>query len=383
MSELVRKGQRSRYREGPLWVESGDIKLDRLSARGLAQAVQSLLEDRSDFIPQIVERRLLAERPDSSCRVYTSALWSAGVMDNRSMAGWLVRLSAFRLVGLGLLQRRTRRLRLSYAWGWLGDFGRLINRRTRYLRLAHVWSWLGDFGRLFHRWRCLCFRFGLERLLCRNDSGFGRGWGHRRVGCVGLDDVGTCQRAGAGRRRNRGFSVIRRRKGSGVHTRCARMLGLEICRFLMRLLRRGFFFRRRRRNRSVLASIEAGVIGGHVVGDDLFIIDVCDVRAADVVDGAIVEERTVIPAAALITGAAITKAVRNSAVKTDVRTPIALVEYIEAVYKPPISGRPEQARMRRRNPGTRHPVVIQIVPSPIPRRPHVTGRGKRRLIVVW
>ena len=46
-------------------VESGDIKLDRLSARGLAQAVQSLLEDRSDPIPQIVERRLHAE-PRSS-----------------------------------------------------------------------------------------------------------------------------------------------------------------------------------------------------------------------------------------------------------------------------------------------------------------------------
>ena len=30
-----------------------EIKLDRLSARGLAQAVQSLLEDRSDPIPQI------------------------------------------------------------------------------------------------------------------------------------------------------------------------------------------------------------------------------------------------------------------------------------------------------------------------------------------
>ena len=32
-----------------------DIKLDRLSARGLAQPVQSLLEDRSDPIPQIAE----------------------------------------------------------------------------------------------------------------------------------------------------------------------------------------------------------------------------------------------------------------------------------------------------------------------------------------
>ena len=44
-------------REGPVCVSKAalKIKLDRLSARGLAQAVQSLFEDRSDPILQIAE----------------------------------------------------------------------------------------------------------------------------------------------------------------------------------------------------------------------------------------------------------------------------------------------------------------------------------------
>ena len=174
--------------------------------------------------------------------------------------------------------------------------------------------------------------------------------------------------------------MIGRHEGTGVHARRARVLDLLSRALHVRFLRRQFFLRGRLRNRSPFAAIEAGAIVGHVVYDGL-VVDVRDVDVRDVVDGAVVEEDPVVPTPALIAGTGIAEAIRNPAVKADVRSPIASVENVGAVDEGPISRRPEQSGLRRLDPCSRHPIIIHPVVGPIARRPEIPRLGDRRLIV--
>src|SRR5580658_10403678 len=116
--------------------------------------------------------------------------------------------------------------------------------------------------------------------------------------------------------------------------------------------------RRRSRFGAAGAAIEAHAVDGEVV-DDGGVIDVRDVHGSgDVVDIAVVVERTALPVAAGITAADVAKSVVDAAIKADVGTPIAGVPEVGALAPAPIARRPQEARLRRQHPGARHPVII-------------------------
>src|SRR6516165_5370889 len=136
---------------------------------------------------------------------------------------------------------------------------------------------------------------------------------------------------------------------------------------------RGYlFFLRRPHCRSARPSIEADsrCTGFNV---NILLVDMSDRHVAKIVDRSIVDEHAIVPAATLITDAAISKAVIDSAVETNVGTPIACVPYVDSVTPAPIAWRPEQADRWRQYPGAWNPVVSDWADSPIAGRPYVTG----------
>src|ERR1700676_4196730 len=68
----------------------------------------------------------------------------------------------------------------------------------------------------------------------------------------------------------------------------------------------------------------ADTVDGDVV-DPRFVLNVGDVRRADIDDGAVVVQMLALPVAAFVAVAAVAVAVIDAAVKSDVRTPIAAV----------------------------------------------------------
>ena len=120
-----------------------------------------------------------------------------------------------------------------------------------------------------------------------------------------------------------------------------------------------------------------------VVDNDGLVVDVRDVRGiADVVHGAVVVHVAVVPVPALVPFTAIPVPVVHAAVVPDVLAPVPAIPYVHAVVIPPIPGRPQIARLRRRHPRPRHPVVANVVGvRPEPRRPDVPVFGHRGLLV--
>src|SRR5215470_19368811 len=84
---------------------------------------------------------------------------------------------------------------------------------------------------------------------------------------------------------------------------------------------------------------------------------------------------SVLPTAAFIALTEISESVNDSSIKTNTRAPIAIVENIRAVHPGPIARRPQETRFGRQHPGTRHPVEVITVPSPVAWRPDVI-RGR-------
>src|ERR1019366_3363338 len=91
----------------------------------------------------------------------------------------------------------------------------------------------------------------------------------------------------------------------------------------------------------------------------------------------------VVPASALITFAEVSITVINSAIETDLRSPVALVEEKSPTFPSPPSWGPEQADCRGHDPCTGHPVIIAVVVVVIPvtGRPQVAVAGTKRLLV--
>lgn len=81
-------------------------------------------------------------------------------------------------------------------------------------------------------------------------------------------------------------------------------------------------------------------IGDRLIHNDRFDVDVRNIHIGDIVDGPVVKEISIIPVPALIARAGITKPISYAAIKTDVRSPIPVVEYINAIAPAPVSWRP-------------------------------------------
>jgi hypothetical protein len=131
---------------------------------------------------------------------------------------------------------------------------------------------------------------------------------------------------------------------------------------------------------TIVTTIEAYAVHGDVV-DHRSVVDIRDMNGADVDDRSIIEIIVAAPVPALETDTAISEAVVHTAVKPNMRSPIATVPDVDAVGPTPVARRPQHAGRRRLYPCTGHPIVVTVIPSPVARRPDVARRGQRRLHV--
>jgi len=96
--------------------------------------------------------------------------------------------------------------------------------------------------------------------------------------------------------------------------------------------------------------------GSSVIGD-VVIVDIVNDGCIHIVDGAVIVERTSVPISALIAAAHITEAVIDTAIVTNVRTPIPVMPEIAAANERPIRRGPERADVRSNDPRSGNPVI--------------------------
>ena len=135
------------------------------------------------------------------------------------------------------------------------------------------------------------------------------------------------------------------------------------------------------RGDSASPAVEAHAIHRHVANDRPIHVGVVNHLGVNVHYGRVVREHSVIPASADEADSAIAKSIINSAVESDVRSPISRMPEIAAGAPAPVTGRPEQSNLGRLDPSTRHPVITIRAIRPISRRPEISRRWANRLIV--
>jgi hypothetical protein len=101
-------------------------------------------------------------------------------------------------------------------------------------------------------------------------------------------------------------------------------------------------------------------------------------------DGGVVEEVAAAPFAAVKAIAAVSESVINTAIKSNMRTPIASIPGVDTVVPTPVTGRPQKAWFGRFHPGSGNPVVAVVVaPGPVTGSPEIALSGADRLFVDW
>ena len=100
-----------------------------------------------------------------------------------------------------------------------------------------------------------------------------------------------------------------------------------------------FLFRTRTRLDTSGTAVVADAVHRCHVGH-IFVIYIVNINDIDISDGAIVVEVVILPATSLIAIAGVTKTVRNSAIETDMRSPIARMEKINTAFPTPVGWRP-------------------------------------------
>ena len=96
--------------------------------------------------------------------------------------------------------------------------------------------------------------------------------------------------------------------------------------------------------------------------------------------GPVIAERIADPSSAVVAVPPVAVAVIDSAVESDGRSPVAVVEEVIAAVVGPVSWRPQESDARRKDPGARDPVITGIV-GPVARRPNIAwGWGVGLLI---
>ena len=117
----------------------------------------------------------------------------------------------------------------------------------------------------------------------------------------------------------------------------------------------------------VAGAVHRGVVDGAVIH--------ANVGDVHIVDRAVVVETISAPIPALIAGAEVAESIVNAAVVADMLAPEAVVVLIHAAEKSPISGRPQEAHLRRPHPGAGHPVVALRRVAPVSGRPQIAIAG--------
>jgi hypothetical protein len=130
------------------------------------------------------------------------------------------------------------------------------------------------------------------------------------------------------------------------------------------------------------AVVADAVIDDGAVDDYGAFVNVGDVDAAEVIDGAVVGEIISMPVSALIANADISKAVIHSAIEADVAAPIAVVEAIASTDEAPVGRRPQCALVGRPDPGSWNPVIAAGTPAPVARSPEIARLRNGRLLII-
>src|SRR5215469_6669297 len=198
----------------------------------------------------------------------------------------------------------------------------------------------------------------------------------------GCDYSMLAERRGPGSCRDRRLATIHRGAKLRITTGRLHVLGLSGNRWKVPVARGNFILRCGAGCNATRATVIADPVDGGVF-DDGGVIDIVNVGDIHIVDGAIVKEAFAFPTPAFVPFTGVAEAVRNSAVETNTRTPVAFVEE-EAVFVPrPVSRRPEIAGLRSQHPGTGNPVVVVvvIVEGPVARNPDVALGRERGLFI--
>src|SRR5450631_592052 len=129
-------------------------------------------------------------------------------------------------------------------------------------------------------------------------------------------------------------------------------------------------------------AVVAHAIHGNVI-DDRLVVDVGDVRIADIGHRPVVIETVALPITPLVAAAAVPVTVIHAAIESDLRTPVAYIPYENATPIAPVARSPKETRLGSEDPCARYPVIILVVtaPGPIARCPKVALSGNRRLFI--
>jgi hypothetical protein len=167
-----------------------------------------------------------------------------------------------------------------------------------------------------------------------------------------------------------------------VVTSLYQVCALTICRLKMSLVLGRRFLGSRSRVDST-GAVEADVIinDSPVVDHCTVNIGVVDDRRIHLPNRFIIMKGTALPPAAMETRSIIAEAIVDTAIESNVVTPITAVPDIGTVGKTPVTGSPQVARFRHFNPDARNPEITVVSISPVARGPIISILRARWLFV--
>jgi len=112
------------------------------------------------------------------------------------------------------------------------------------------------------------------------------------------------------------------------------------------------------------------------------VIYIVNVRDIHIRDGAVISQCAIVPISAVVTPAGVAEAVVDSAIKADVRTPIARMPDINVVLVSPVRRRPESIHPGSHYPHSGYPIIAGLCIAPVTRRPQVVLARTFRLAVL-
>jgi hypothetical protein len=112
---------------------------------------------------------------------------------------------------------------------------------------------------------------------------------------------------------------------------------------------------------------------GCIMHDDRIVdIYIMNNRAIHIDHCSIIPERISLPSAAIESGSIITISIIYAAVKTNMRSPVPMMETVVTTGIAPVSGSPQKTRLGRKNPNTRDPEIAVVGIGPVSRNPQIT-----------
>lgn len=151
----------------------------------------------------------------------------------------------------------------------------------------------------------------------------------------------------------------------------------------MSLTSGGLLFGPRTRGDPTIATVVADPVHRGGVVDDGCVVHVVNVGDVHIVHRTVVIKLPVLPTSTLVAFSKVSVAITDSAIETDLLTPVALIEDVAIATPTPIGWSPEQSRFRSHHPRTWHPVVIVVIVgvSPVAGGPEITFSRTKRLLI--